>query len=378
MLTREGCLQRQKRLRALMGEHTLDAVIVSDPRDIYYFTGVLLSHHIHAMPCCLWLEATGEAWAILPETSDKPTLEEVFFYESAVEGTVSPDLSLKMGALLEGRLGGKRVEKLGYQVNALSQIAARHVSQAAHIAAWQPVDALLAAMQAHKDPDEITVIRRCIEVNCAAYQAAAAAIRPGVSELDVLAAGQRGALLEAGEWIYHNGDYQCGTFNGPARARPIEDGELYIIDAWTCYRGYWSDMSYAYPVSGQMTPFQQGLFDHIQWVQEQVPGLLRAGTDGRDIWHALDTLIRKHPALQESGLVHHGGHSIGLRIHEMPDINRERGGLLEVGNVVAIEPGGYTQAARYGVRIENMYLITPQGAERLSPYPSLNLTIQAS
>ena len=53
----------------------------------------------------------------------------------------------------------------------------------------------------------------------------------------------------------------------------------------------------------------------------------------------------------------------------MPDINRDRGGTLEPGMVICIEPGGYFEAARYGVRLENMYLITDTGAENLSEYP---------
>ena len=87
------------------------------------------------------------------------------------------------------------------------------------------------------------------------------------------------------------------------------------------------------------------------------------------MWRALDAQIREHPTLADTGLVHHGGHAIGLRAHEMPDLNRDRGGTLEVGNVVSVEPGGYADALNYGVRIENMYLITESGAENLSEYP---------
>lgn len=370
MLTQEGCLQRQLRLRQKMAEINIDAIILIDPREIYYFTGLLLSSHIFQMPCCLWIERGGEIWAILPETNDKPYLDEYFSYKSNLAGTVSPDLMDRLCAVLEKRLRAKHREHIGYQANSLSYATLKTVAAVVHAARWTPIDELIATMQARKDADEIALIRRSIAVNVAAYMQAAAAIVPGASELEVLAAGQRGALLEAGEWVFHNGDYQCGTFNGPARPRQIEDGELYIIDAWTCYRGYWSDMSYAYIVGKQMTALQQSLFDHILWVQEQVPALLKVGNDSRDVWRSLDRLIRQHPACAESGLVHHGGHNIGLRIHEMPDINDDRGGILETGNIVCVEPGAYLEAARYGVRIENMYLITDDGAERLSPYPA--------
>ena len=53
----------------------------------------------------------------------------------------------------------------------------------------------------------------------------------------------------------------------------------------------------------------------------------------------------------------------------MPDLNKERGGILQVGNVVSVEPGAYIPEMRAGVRLENMYLITADGLENLSPYP---------
>ena len=97
--------------------------------------------------------------------------------------------------------------------------------------------------------------------------------------------------------------------------------------------------------------------------------LLRPGVDSREIYRAMDEMIREYPLLADEGLTHHGGHCIGLRAHEMPDVNPNRGGVLEAGNVVCLEPGGYTSAARFGVRLENTYLITETGAENLCPGP---------
>jgi Xaa-Pro aminopeptidase len=65
-------------------------------------------------------------------------------------------------------------------------------------------------------------------------------------------------------------------------------------------------------------------------------------------------------------VIHHSGHAIGLRIHEEPDVNRDRGGVLEPGDVICLEPGAYVPEARHAVRIENTYLITNSGAEILS------------
>lgn len=70
-----------------------------------------------------------------------------------------------------------------------------------------------------------------------------------------------------------------------------------------------------------------------------------------------------------NGLVHHAGHGIGTRMHESPNLNRDREGILRVGDVACVEPGGYTAEARCGVRIENTYLITESGSENSSEYP---------
>ena len=107
----------------------------------------------------------------------------------------------------------------------------------------------------------------------------------------------------------------------------------------------------------------------MKHVHEVIPSILVPGADGIAVWEQIDAMVRQHPAFAEGGLVHHGGHNIGLRAHEMPDLNPDRGGKLEVGNVVCVEPGGYTPAARIGVRLENMYLLTENGTVSLSVYP---------
>ncbi len=234
---------------------------------------------------------------------------------------------------------------------------------------WIALDDLINHMERRKDPDELDTIRRSIQVDLAAYRAAQRVIQPGVRELDVLAAAQQAAYWAAGESIYHNGDYRCGAKGGYASDREIEAGELYIVDAWTRFEGYWSDLSRTYIVGEQITDLQQSIFDHIKQIQEQVVNLLKPGIDGVVLWGMIDTLIRQHPVLAQTGLIHHAGHSIGLRAHELPDLNEDRGGMLEAGTVITVEPGAYLDSVRGGVRLENMYLITETGAENLSVFP---------
>jgi len=373
MLTTAGCRARQSRFRERLAALHIDAAALSDYRDIYYLTGILLPDKL---PALMLFDALGSGRTLLVAPDERLTesvvavVDECLTYEWSHFGTMNPNPVGLMNAVVAARLkGAQTMRRLGWQAESLPRLCANTLDCALQPDEWVDIDATLAEMQRRKDPDEVEMMARAAQVNLAGYTAAQAAIAPGVNELAVLAAGQRGAMLKAGERVYHDGDYRCGQFNGPARDRRIEAGEIYIIDAQTCYRGYWSDLSRAYIVGGEPTALQQSLFDHIAAIQESVADLLKPGGDGRDVWRELDRRIRAHPALAETGLTHHGGHGIGLRLHEMPDINCDRGGILEVGNVLSIEPGGYIDEARYGVRIENTYLITESGAVNLCEYP---------
>jgi Xaa-Pro aminopeptidase len=372
MLTEAGCRERQRRFREELDRVNVDAVALTDYHDIYYLTGQFLPDKQPGtwFPALLYFETRGGSWLMGDSAQESPLVDEALTYEWTKFGTMNPDRQQRLIALVADRLKGyPPVKRLGWQVESMPRGLADTLDRALHPGEWVAVDEVLATMQQRKDPDEVEAIRRCVQVNLAGYTAAHAAIEPGMNELAVLAAGQRGAMLAACGRVYHDGDYGCGVYNGPARNRPIEPGEIYIIDAQTYHGGYWSDLSRAFLVGDKPTALQQSIFDHIAGIQRQAPSLLRPGAEGRDIWRTLDKWIREHPALAESGLIHHGGHSIGLHLHEMPDLNKDRGGILEAGNVLSVEPGGYTEAARYGARIENMYLITETGVENLSAYP---------
>ncbi len=72
-----------------------------------------------------------------------------------------------------------------------------------------------------------------------------------------------------------------------------------------------------------------------------------------------------------SGYVHGLGHGVGFEVHEYPSFRHDAGdeGLLEAGDVIAIEPGLYDPEAGWGVRIEDLYAVTASGLETLTPLP---------
>jgi Xaa-Pro aminopeptidase len=79
---------------------------------------------------------------------------------------------------------------------------------------------------------------------------------------------------------------------------------------------------------------------------------------------------RSHPGTQ-AGYVHGLGHGVGYELHELPSFRKASGnsGTLEVGDVFTLEPGLYDPGAGYGVRLEDLFLMTNDGPENLTPLP---------
>lgn len=371
MLSKEGCKARQVRLIARLSEANIDAAIISHPKEVYYFTGVIVPEEFPGPPVLLWLGADGVSLLIAHTDQGEPCVDACVTFAPSVGSTVTPNLrEVASGLIVEAlQARGFKAGRLGWQGESLPKRLGMAVEQGiGGMPEWIAIDPVLADLQEVKDPDEIELLRKVVQVDLAAYAAAEEVIAPGVNELEVLAAAQKGAHLAAGEKVFHDGDYQCGEMGGFARDRKIEAGELYVIDAWSVYRNYWADLCRTFAV-GEPSEVQQSVFEHVKGFHDQVGEYLQPGKDGSECAVAMDAYIREHPKLADVGLVHHAGHNVGLRAHQMPDLNKERGGTLRVGNVISVEPGAYIPEARAGVRLENMYLITEDGLENLSSYP---------
>lgn len=373
MLTMEGCRARQQRLRERMDAAGVGGVLISASRDIYYLTGLLTDNPIYPFPSLLYLPASGASWLASWVADGEALVDERLAYEYHVMYTMNPDATVRLATLTEGKAGALRgVGRLGYQVESLPHALGRVVEQGASPREWVPIDATLTDLQKRKDADEVACLRAAAGAVLAGYERAQQVIAAGVNELDVLTACQQAAQQRSRRVHYYGGDFQSGAFGGTARDRVIPAGELYIIDAQADINGYWSDLARTWSVS-EPTALQQSVYDHLAGVLGAVPEMARPGRSCREFWRELNQRIAAHPHLAASGLVHHGGHGVGLRVHEAPDLSRDRDDVFEVGNVFSCEPGGYSDELRQGIRLENTFWITAQGVETLSASP-LTLT----
>ena len=354
-----GCVERQRRFAELLVERSCDAAVISDWRDVYYFTGVFTEM---LYPRALLIEVSGKTvLAAEAEFADAPVQQQLQYAPDTV-ATLNFDHHAALAAALEPAIG--RTARVAVQAEELCIAMAEMIDRCSGASLLGIDDALL-RMQAVKDADEIMVLRRCNQLNDIGYAAVRDAIREGASETEVLSAGNSAVVEAAGYNCDYNGDFRCGVPGGFATDRRCRAGELYIVDAWVTYRGYRSDLCRTFPVT-TIDSQQRRAWEMTEQTVLMAEQMIRPGVRCRQVYDAIHAAQEK---IKPKALIHHGGHGTGLRAHTYPRINPKFDDVFEENNVFTIEPGVYGEELGGGIRLEYNYVLTNDGPERLSEFP---------
>ena len=143
-------------------------------------------------------------------------------------------------------------------------------------------------------------------------------------------------------------------------------GELYILDAGPCLHGYHADNCRTFAVDGAPTEAQLEAWERIDSVFSMLEEMIEPGLSAVELYDAANAYFQKDDG---PGMTHHLGHGIGLRPHEAPELNPRYSAILEAGDVITMEPGLYWDELEGGIRLEENYLVTADGVEKLTPYP---------
>jgi Xaa-Pro aminopeptidase len=214
-----------------------------------------------------------------------------------------------------------------------------------------------------KDEDELDALRAAIRAADAGQAAARALAAPGVDELE-LWNGIRAAIeAHVGGRTPVLADLVAGRrtaeVGGPPSQRPLESGDLVIVDLVPRVEGYWGDscttLALAEPPPAVARAHRAAIAALEAARAAVVPGALAGDVDAA-----------ARSVLAEEGLSypHHTGHGLGLTSHEEPRIVPEATTRLAPGMVVALEPGAYGDD--WGVRVEQVVVVTDTGHELLS------------
>jgi len=249
--------------------------------------------------------------------------------------------------------------------------------------AFGPVDdatPLLVEARAIKTAQEIERIRLANDLAAEAMEHVRGLLRPGMTEAEAAAiwegyvhgvgTGYRGKVELARGFTLLWAGPGIRTFTATG-SRPVVEGQPTLFEIWVCCDGYWADHTKNLVVG-------QPRGDYVA-LEEQLTGVYRAAVDhcrpGASLAE-LDRLVRDGIAAagypgQPSHPICHG---VGARAHEPPYAHQAGGGVMHEGMVLAIEPGIYWDGGG-GLRLEDNFLVTADGAEKLSPFPDGIVTV---
>jgi Xaa-Pro aminopeptidase len=369
-----------ERVRALMAERELDALVVRAPDNVLYLTNLwgMKGYDVcvfprEGEPVLICLEASEEDARRMAWTSDlrlfagydpsdprPPTLRalDLARQEAAEHGTVGLEFSL--GTQAADRMVGEPTTFTYEWFHAFGTRA-------------QDATQLLAEARAVKTAQEIERMRLANEIAAAAMEHCKRIIAPGMSDARV-AAEWEGFVHGEGTGWEGKVDLALGfslVWSGPGiktftatTSRPVVAGEPTLFEIWVSADGYWCDHTKNIVV-GELTPAYRELEEGLMAAYADAIGFARPGASLAE----LDRRLREGiEAMGYPGQPSHPiCHGVGARAHEPPYAHQAGGGEMDVGMVLAIEPGCYWEGGG-GLRVEDNFLITTGGAEKLSPF----------
>jgi Xaa-Pro aminopeptidase len=355
-LTAQGCRGRQKKLAEILEDSDLDGAIISDRSHVYYFTGWLCNGHHSAAAL---LHRDGKATLVTSAEPEELAIDEHLHYDAdkfctmhsrqheAVADALNPAVS-------PGRYGAD----LGGGIACIAALGGEKLAD---------LNSEIVGLRRKKWPDEVDAIRDSIRITDIMYDTALNVIQPGADEVDVFAEILAQSTRAAGEFLEMFGnDFQSNAGGGPPRRRRMEAGELYILDSGPKLHGYHADNCRTFAVDGSPTDAQMKAWDRIDSLFPILEDAIRPGVDPKDVFN----LANDYLSWEEfAGMTHHLGHAIGLCAHEGPELNPQYDAIFEEGNVFTMEPGLYSDELKGGIRLEENYLVTASGVEKLTGFP---------
>jgi len=365
-----GPLARRERLLAEIRELGLRAALISDPRHVHYLSG----HRPGGKSPAFLLLRRDEKPLLVVGESEHARVSDVGVsaYEDYSIHHLLDRRAEAARALIEAaqRCGLAREDAVGVEAHNLPAFAQPALGQREGL----DVTAILHSMRAVKDAQEQEAIRCSVAVARAGHAAARQAAVAGAVEFDVYAQIQRACVLAAGEPIAFDGDFVSGErswqIGGSPSHRIMRGGELFICDLFPTVAGYWADTTRTIAV-GSPTRQQLEIFDLVHAALERGRQALRPGVLASEVYYEVRTFIAD--AGRAAQFPHHGGHGIGLEPHESPWIIPGDDTRLRAGMTITLEPGVYVEGVG-GVRLEDNYIVTEDGAEVIEPH-SLSLQV---
>jgi Xaa-Pro aminopeptidase len=349
---------RVEKVKSLLRARGLDAIIVAPGSDMAYLIGHF--GHPSERPALLVIRPDGPAQIVMAafEARALPVLDtgvEVSTYTETQDpyevlaGISAGYLDSIQSAAISDQMWGSVLLRL-------QQLFAR--------TKFTPASGYLRDLRMRKDGDEVGLMRAAGERADQALEIVLESNLLGQSELDLATALGR-AMQDLGL-----SDTWAIVASGPNGASPhhlsgdrtISTGDAVVLDFGGAFHGYQSDMTRTVFVD-HADPEAQEVYQVVRTAQDTGVRMARPGVACQDVDRATRSVISD--AGYGEYFIHRTGHGIGLDVHEDPYIVEGNDLQLKPGMIHSVEPGIYLDG-RFGVRVEDIVVISENGAERLN------------
>lgn len=379
--------KKWQRVRQMMDRENLDAIVARAPDNILYLTNYwtmkgydLVIFPREGDPTLLVIEpqfreAQRTAW-----NQDVRYFQ--FYHPKDPRPPMIRAVEMAVEVLGELKLNGR----VGIELSQTSQICDRMVGEptvywqgfydAFRAGCREVVDAtpLLAQVRMIKTPQEIERMRLANELAAIGMEYARKNVKPGMKESEVAAmieghihavgVGYKGKVEMARAFTLVWSGRGIATFTATSH-RPVIENEPTLVEIWVCADGYWTDLTKNI-CPGRLTSPYNVLLDQLLEIFSDGIACVREGAPLGEI----DRTLRK--GIDAAGYPgqpsHPVAHGVGARAHEPPYSHQAAPGMMHSGMVLAIEPGVYWEGGG-GLRLEDNFLVTANGCEKLCSYP---------
>jgi Xaa-Pro aminopeptidase len=349
---------RGDRLAALLAERELDCLLVSDLANVRWLTGF-----------------TGTNGACLV-TPDEHLFFTDFRYIEQAKAEVSGFERVEVGREMLAGIAGRLAARTGFDDAHVSvRTHAKLSDKAGEAVELVAAGGMVERLRAVKDAGEIAAMRTAAEIADRAYEHLRARGLSGRSE--------RAVAMDVARFMEDAGaeepSFPAIVAAGENGARPhafprdaeIPRGTLVVVDMGARVDGYCSDCTRTF-ATGSLEDDALEVYELVRSAQAAARGAVRAGAACREVDAVARDLIEAGGHGERFG---HGlGHGVGLEVHEDPRLARTAEGSLEAGNTVTVEPGVYLPDC-FGVRIEDLVVVTEDGCDTLTGFPKELVTV---
>jgi len=350
---------RLSKLRARLVEDGLDGFLVTDIGNVQYLSG--------------FTGSPGDAWLLMAQdlaliATDSRYWEQA---EKQCPGFEMVKIKTRPEALLPGmleRLEGKRV---GFEADRFTVDLHDRWLRPLDDYEWVATTGIVRGLRATKDSREVEFVRDAVDLADQSLAHGLRTARPGMTERElawVMETHMRthGAQKASFDFIVAAGANGAMAHH-LASDTPLPLGEPIVIDMGAKLNSYCSDLTRTICLGDPLEPDRfWNVYNTVLASQQKAEAEIHAGMTGVEA----DALARQ--VIGEAGYgdnFGHGlGHGVGLEVHEMPRVSYLSEDTLQAGNLITVEPGIYITGWG-GVRIEDIVLVTEDGAEVLTQSP---------